>query len=160
MWDRQRLLLERKYWQGVFAVSVMLLCAHLSVAATCVAPPQGLSSWWTGAGEAFDVMNGNVVTPAGGVIFAHGLIGQAWSFDGSGQVAIPDQPKLDLQRFTIGVWVFVTLLDGQETELISSKEPESGLDFALTQYEIGIKCQVPMGDDLIPRSHLTFYIGG
>jgi hypothetical protein len=160
MWCRQRLLLKRKRWQGVVAVAAVLLYAPLSVAATCVAPPQGLSSWWPGEGEAVDVMNGHVGTPAGGVSFAQGLIGQAWSFDGSGHVAVPDQPNLNLQRFTIAVWVFATLLDGQETELILSKEPESGFDFALTQYEIGIKSKTPGEDDLIPRGHLAFYIGG
>ena len=116
MWYRQRHLLKRKRWQGVVAVAAVLLYAHLSVAATCVAPPQGLSSWWPGEGEAVDVMNGSVGTAAGGAILAPGLIGQAWSFDGSGHVAIPDQTNLDLQRLTIAVWVFATLLDGQETD--------------------------------------------
>ena len=62
--------------------------------------------------------------------------------------------------FTIALWVFPTLLDGQETELILNKEPEGGFDMALTQYEIGIKSKAPGEDDPIPRGHLTFYIGG
>jgi hypothetical protein len=117
-------------------------------------------NWWPGEGNSTDVMNGNVGTSQGGVTFVQGRVGQAFNFDGTGQVVIPDHPDLDLQRFTLAVWIFPTLLNGEETELILNKEPETGFDQALTQYELGIKSKQPLGDDLIPYGHLTFYIGG
>ena len=156
----QHLSTHRMHAQGMFVALLVLSCGNLPVAATCLAPLGGLASWWPAEGATIDVMNGNVGTPTGGVTFAQGQIGQALNFDGTGQVVIPDQPNLDLQHFTIMLWVFPTLFDAQETELILSKEPETGFDIALTQYEIGIKNKASAEDDLIPRGHLTFYIGG
>lgn len=55
--------------------------ATLTVA-DCVPKPDGLVAWWTGDGTAMDVVGTNRGTLQGGVTYASGMAGQAFSFDG------------------------------------------------------------------------------
>src|SRR5262245_65255486 len=57
--------------------------------------PTGLVSWWRGEGNATDAQGVNHGTLVGGVTFAPGQVGQAFSFDGTGRVNVPDAPVLD-----------------------------------------------------------------
>ena len=49
----------------------------------CIQPPSGLVSWWPGDGDANDIWDANPGTLAGDTTFAAGMVGQAFSFDGS-----------------------------------------------------------------------------
>jgi hypothetical protein len=85
-----------------------LLFSVPSVAATqtCVQPPSGLVSWWRGEGDATDTMDGNHGILANGATFAPGMVGQAFSFDGSDDgVLIGNPANLQLQDFTIDAWI-------------------------------------------------------
>ncbi len=61
----------------------------------CLVPPSGLVGWWPGDGNANDLASGNGGTLSGGAITAAGLVGGAFSFDGtSGQLQIPSSQPL------------------------------------------------------------------
>ncbi|MBI2175001.1 MAG: LamG domain-containing protein, partial [Candidatus Omnitrophica bacterium] len=76
---------------------------------TCVEPPSGLVSWWPADGNADDIQNGNDGMLQGGVTFAPGKVGQAFSFDGVDDfVKIPASANLDVglgSGFTLDAWI-------------------------------------------------------
>jgi hypothetical protein len=73
----------------------------------CVTPPSNLVSWWTGDGDANDIIGTNNGTLMNGVTFAEGKVGQAFSFDGGDDyVEVPHAATLDLTGgLTLGAWV-------------------------------------------------------
>ncbi|PYM14529.1 MAG: hypothetical protein DME18_06465 [Verrucomicrobia bacterium] len=76
-----------------------------TIGVSCVAPPSGLISWWTGDGDANDLTGANHGTPLGGVAFTPGIVGQAFSFDGaSSYVRVPDSDSLRVGSVTIEGW--------------------------------------------------------
>jgi hypothetical protein len=71
---------------------------------TCVTPPSGMISWWPGDGNANDVVGSNSGTIVGGVSFAAGEVGQAFSFNGTIQYV--DVGLLNLpSTFTVDAWI-------------------------------------------------------
>jgi hypothetical protein len=82
--------------------------------AVCASATDGMVSWWKGEGNASDFAGSNNGTLAGGVGFADGKIGQAFSFDGADDYV--DVPALTTSNFpaafTIGGWVKVNTLPG------------------------------------------------
>ena len=78
-----------------------------TVAATCVAPPFGLVSWWAGDGNANDLTGGANGTLQGAASFVAGEVGQAFNFDGStGYVQIGNPANLRLSAaMSISAWV-------------------------------------------------------
>jgi hypothetical protein len=97
--------------QGVhaFANSVTLITAGTqTVTATSAGMTSGLTSWWPGEGNANDVVGGNNGTLVGGVTFAPGEVGQAFSLNGvDGYVNFGSAPAFDVQDFTLDAWVSV-----------------------------------------------------
>lgn len=85
-----------------------------------VSPPDGLISWWSGDGNANDIVNGNHGTPKNGASFVNGFIttgnGQAFSFDGvDDYIEIPSSPDLnpDAQTgFTVEAWALTKTTTG------------------------------------------------
>jgi hypothetical protein len=75
--------------------------------ANSVPPPGGLVGWWPGDGNANDIARTNNGSLSGGVTFAKGKVGQAFSFDGAdGTVTVPDSSSLRLTtEFTIEAWI-------------------------------------------------------
>ena len=75
---------------------------------TPIEPPAGMVSWWPGDGHAQDIVDGNHGTMSGdATATADGMVGQAFSFDGTGDfVNIPDNPNLDFTTaITIDAWI-------------------------------------------------------
>ena len=68
---------------------------------------EGLVALWPGEGNANDVAGANNGTLVNGAGFATGEVGQAFSFDGTSYVSIPDSPSLDVfvSSITIEVWI-------------------------------------------------------
>ena len=101
----------------VLAVSILLSFSLLAVsasAATCTPPPAGLIGWWQGEGNALDIIGGYNGILISGVGFTNGVVGQAFSFDGTnGLVQVPDAPALDPSNLTIEAWVEFNSLDSQ-----------------------------------------------
>ena len=81
---------------------------------TCAPPPAGLVSWWPGEGNAYDIVGGNSGVLTNGVTFALGIVGQAFSFNGtSSYVQIADSPNLHFTNaMTIEAWIYPTTLSG------------------------------------------------
>lgn len=72
----------------------------------CASMPAGVVSCWSAEGNAQDTMGINPGTVQGGVTFAPGVVGQAFSFDGTGSVVVPDSSSLDLASgYTLSAWI-------------------------------------------------------
>lgn len=73
----------------------------------CFTPPSGLVSWWTGDGNANDIIGANNGT-MNGATFEAGKVDQAFSFDGTNDsVDLPDSASILISNSagTITVWV-------------------------------------------------------
>jgi hypothetical protein len=86
----------------------------LPVTAASILPPGGLTGWWTGDGNnsttAPDIAGTNPGSLNGGVTYAAGRVGNAFSFDGGDGsfVNIADAPSLNATRATWGFWLKTT----------------------------------------------------
>ena len=82
--------------------------AVLITADATIDPPAGMVSWWPGDGNAQDIIDGNDGTLSGDAGFLPGKVGQAFSFDGTGDfIEVPHNAGLNLPQFSIDVWVFI-----------------------------------------------------
>lgn len=73
---------------------------------TCTVPPSGLVGWWPGDGNADDIVGGNNGTLQGNVTFAPGMVGQAFSFDGSSYLDASDSNlPVGNSSATIAAWI-------------------------------------------------------
>lgn len=73
-----------------------------------IQPPSGLVAWWTGDGDAQDLLGNNHGTLMNGVTFEPGVVGQAFSFDGVDDfVALPSSNAFydPVNGFTWHAWV-------------------------------------------------------
>ncbi len=82
---------------------------------SCFPPPAGIVGWWPGDGTANDFTGtNNGALHTGATAAATGIVGQAFSFDGTnGYVQIPDSPALRPTNLTIEAWVRFSSLDSQ-----------------------------------------------
>ena len=89
-----------------------ILAVSSSVSATdCVPPPSGLVSWWQGESNALDSVGANPGTWVGAAAFAPGVVGQAFSFNGSSYVSIPSTSSLSFSGhspMSLETWVYRT----------------------------------------------------
>jgi hypothetical protein len=100
----------RHRWLAVFLACVIPTFSTLiSSAQTCVTPPANLISWWLAEGDANDSLNLNHGVAQGGLGFAPGKVGQAFSFNGTNaDVRIPASTNLDVgtgDGLTIEAWI-------------------------------------------------------
>jgi hypothetical protein len=71
-----------------------------------VVPPTGLEGWWRGEGGPNDSIGLDNGIPVGNVTYAAGRVGQAFNFDGSSDVQVPEAPFLDLAAaVSLEAWV-------------------------------------------------------
>src|SRR5262245_8224750 len=80
----------------VIFVLAMAVAAQRAPGASCVSPPPGLVGWWRAEGNATNSAGTNNGTLQGGATAtAVGMVGQAFSFNGTNQfVQIPDGPAV------------------------------------------------------------------
>ncbi len=72
----------------------------------CLPSPNGLVGWWPGDGNPNDIVGSNTGTLKNGAMFDTGKVGQGFTFDGVDDVvSIANSPSLQLQTFTIDVWI-------------------------------------------------------
>ncbi|HIJ86238.1 MAG TPA: LamG domain-containing protein [Desulfuromonadales bacterium] len=98
------------------------ICDSTGIAATitkisgkvCL-PPTGQIAWWPGDGSAADITGGNNGTP-NGVSYAAGVAGQAFSFNGTSNVTVPDSElfTFGIKPFTMDLWVNFNELQGRD----------------------------------------------
>ncbi len=94
----------------------------------CTDPPAGLTAWWPGEGSAVDVVGDWHGALVGDTAFAAGEVGDAFSFDGTGDyVEVADASAGDLGAgpFTIAFWVH-TATTGSSTYLLGRSHPDGG----------------------------------
>ena len=84
--------------------SVRVIAATTQV---CVQPPEGIVSWLPGDGNANDIADANHGTLQDGATFGTGLVGQAFSFDGTNDlVNVPASSVLNIQSaITLDAWI-------------------------------------------------------
>ena len=86
--------------------------AYLSILGSgpCVPPPAGMVSWWQGESNAVDLFGNNSGQLQGGVQFGSGEVGQAFSFNGTGQfVTVPNSASLNpTGSFAFEAWIYPT----------------------------------------------------
>jgi hypothetical protein len=92
-----------------FGVATSAVAVVIVNSGSCTPAPKGLVSWWTGNGNALDSAGGNNGTVQGGVTYTNGIVGQAFSFNGTSEaVLIPYSSRSDLSAmpgWTIEAWV-------------------------------------------------------
>jgi len=73
----------------------------------CIPPPQNMIGWWTGDSTTSDLIGDNDGTWIGNAQYSTGVVDNAFDFDGSSYVGIPDHSSLDLglKSFTIDFWM-------------------------------------------------------
>ena len=74
----------------------------------CVSPPAGMVAWWPGEGNANDIAGTNNGVLEGGVAFATGEVGKAFSFDGVSGYITNGMPGLTniLNSYTMEFWAW------------------------------------------------------
>ena len=94
--------------QSVIEVVVPLLAFTLvsqAGAQTCVQLPEGLISWWSGDGNADDLVGTNDGALQNGATFAPGQVVRAFSFDGADDyVTVGSNVNLANSSFTVEAW--------------------------------------------------------
>jgi hypothetical protein len=89
-----------------FVCSIITCGLLLARGETCVTPPSGIVSWWTGADNANDSVFTNHGTVIGNTSYAVGEVNDGFVFDGSGDIVkVGNSPTLQLQNFTVEAWV-------------------------------------------------------
>src|ERR1035437_6588072 len=87
-------LLFIRAWWWVMAGLIFLPVTFRALAADCVPSPSGLVAWWPGEGNAHDITGTNNGVLEGGVAFAAGEVGQAFSFNGVSSMVTNVMPGL------------------------------------------------------------------
>ena len=83
-------------------------------------PPDDPLSWWPGEGNANDIADGNSGILNGDTTFASGKVGQAFSFDGSGDyVDMGDVLDGGTSSFSISLWYQRQAADGENRRVVS-----------------------------------------
>jgi hypothetical protein len=101
---------------------------------TCLPPPSGLVSWWSGDKTAEDVQGTNPGVLKNGASFRPGKVGPGFVFDGiDDAVVIPNSASLSQTRITLDAWVYPTGAQGTIRHIISKDE-----DTVAREYVLGI----------------------
>ncbi len=101
---------------------VILLSSIVSLRADCVATPSGAIGWWRAEDNGEDVI-GHHDADLSGTIFTNGIVGRAFAFDGTNDIAYvnPSAFASVSSNFTMEMWVFPTQSRGSTVETVSSQ---------------------------------------
>jgi hypothetical protein len=90
---------------GAYGVSLTVTDKDGGTASRSAAP-SGIVGWWSGQGNANDVLGLDNGTLGSGVTFAAGEVGQAFNFSGTNQVTVASAPRLNLTTaVTLEAWI-------------------------------------------------------
>jgi hypothetical protein len=92
-----------------------------------------MTAWWPANGHANDIIANHLGTLEGGVTFAPGVVGEAFSFDGtSGYVQIPSSAALQpASAISITAWVYPTSFQNANGNSIAAKYGSGGVSWFL-----------------------------
>ena len=106
-------------------------------------------AWWPGEGDARDAVGAHHGTLMGGVTFAPGLVGQAFSLDGVDDfVHVAHASSLNMSgSFSVVAWIFPTT----EREMSILKKWQTSTEFGFAEYglhiEPGLRLNFSISDD-------------
>ena len=108
----------------VFLASSLLFLGGRGLAQSpgCLPPPAGMVAWWPGDASTSDLAGANDGSIVGGVTYAAGRVGQAFSLDGStGWVQVPDSASLRVTgQITIDAWINPAATGGRVVDKITA----------------------------------------
>jgi hypothetical protein len=117
---------------AAFAVAgLVALGGPAAAGVVCTGTPAGLIGRWPADNSTVDVAHGRDGTLVGDTAYAAGKIGQAFSFDGSGDtVTVPDDPDWTFggSDFTVAAWVKFAGLPGVDPVTIMAHDPGAGFN--------------------------------
>ena len=104
-------------------IIAMLAASQAAAQQACLASPAGPVSFWPGDGNASDIQDGNNGTLMNGAMFAPGVIGNAFSFDGVDDfVSIPSSPNLvPTAAVSVELWAKINSIPDEAAHLIDAK---------------------------------------
>ena len=71
----------------------------------CTPLPDGMVGWWTGDGNANDIIGGHNGTLQSGATFGPARVGQGFQLQGKSYISVPTDSSLNLTRFTVEAWI-------------------------------------------------------
>jgi hypothetical protein len=93
---------------GLLAPGFLTKSGEAPQATSCITPPAGILSWWSGDGHPFDLVSDNDGTLLNGASYSVGMVGRAFDLDGvDDTVSIPNSLSLQAlgNAFSIEAWV-------------------------------------------------------
>ena len=116
-------------WTLVAVLAVGVSFPLSADAQACVDPPVGMTAWWPGDGNAADVFGTWGGTLVADTTNAAGMVGQAFSFDGTGDyVEVLDSAAGDFgdAEFTVDFWFYANSMGATDTYLVGKSHPNGG----------------------------------
>jgi hypothetical protein len=102
----------------------------------CIPPPAGVVSWWSGDRHPMDLTGTNHGQLHGGLGYAAGEVGPAFSLDGTNDyVRIPDSPSLQQPDAPFAISAWFRTDDAARNQILLSK----GLSDANEEYSINLQ---------------------
>ena len=96
-------------YRGFLLLLALCIWSGVGVAQTCVAPPPGLISWWTGDENVNDIEGGNDGELTNGATFDSGMVDQAFRFNASSNSGVRITSSASFNPtggITLDAWVF------------------------------------------------------
>jgi hypothetical protein len=119
----------------------------------CYGPPANMVSWWSAENSASDIYGTNNGTLQGGATYTTGKVGQAFSFNGSGQfVQVPHNANQDTgAQITVDAWIRPTnLLSTNNASIINKRTSGNveGYTLELTPNSSGLYFEITTGNGI------------
>lgn len=128
---------------------------------TCVPAVNGKVLWHRAEGNTTDSSgNGNNGSLVNGATYAPGIVGQAYSFNGSSYVQVPDSASLDVTtEFSMDAWIYPTALhngvaQGGVISKIGGGGGNNGYQMGITSNNTEIYCQFNAAGEPWPQNQL------
>lgn len=109
-----------------FVFTLALLVAPFladAAQAQCVPAPAGMTNWWTGDGNAFDIIGGQHGSLQGGATFDAGKVAQSFSLNGtSAYVMVPNDPSAAFNfagSLSIDAWIYLKSAPAEFAPIVS-----------------------------------------
>lgn len=114
----------------MFSLRLLFTCALLSApffanpaSAQCVPPPTGMTNWWTGDGNAFDIIGDQHGSMQGAAAFEAGKVAQSFRLNGTdAYVMVPNNPNAAFNfagSFSIDAWIYLKSAPVDKAPIVS-----------------------------------------